>query len=276
MGKIDWSLFWTAVGSVAAALTVLGGLAAWIFRSLKKQAERQLEEARKENLRLREDLEARLQVPTFGLEAVRLTEIAAERKIAEIERKYRAAVETKDQPLAQELNAHKRQIEDLRQKLEDAETDRQQIQLKLQGVLSAKQPPITNNAVGLRTGTILVIRQEGRYGAVQAIDQASDKRGAFIRYAWWFQPDGSAQFTSSTTQTGVAETRESYPGPAPHLQVGPIQLEWSMGGDGFGWVYYHGTLSKSAGLCALAPTNENDITKIDGAQLRFYMAGNAA
>jgi hypothetical protein len=276
MGKIDWPLFWTAVGAVAASLTLLGGLFAWLFKSLKKQAQRELDEARAENLRLREDLQARLQVPTFGLEAVRLTEIAAERKITEIESRYRAAIEAKDHPLAEELRTHKAQIQELRRKLEDVETDRQQLQLKLQSAVSAEEPPITDNAVGLRSGTILVIRRDGKYGAVQAIDQASDKRGAFIRYAWWFQPDGSAQFTSPSTQTGVGETRESYPGAAPFLQVGPIQLEWSMGGDGFGWVYYQGAIPKPGAPSALAPTNESDITKVDVKHLRFYMAGNAA
>jgi hypothetical protein len=45
MGKIDWPLFWTAVGAFAAYLSLLGGLFSWLFKCLKKQAQRVVDEA---------------------------------------------------------------------------------------------------------------------------------------------------------------------------------------------------------------------------------------
>src|SRR3712207_5650116 len=54
----------------------------------------------------------------------------------------------------------------------------------------------SGNSVRLPTGRILVVRYAGKYGAIQAIDQASEERGGFIRYAWWYQPDGSGSFIS--------------------------------------------------------------------------------
>ena len=271
MENIDWSVFWTAVGSIVATLTLLGGSALWLFSSLKKGATRELDDLRGENTRLRQDIEAKLKVPSFGLDAIKLTEIAAEKRIAEIEAKYQQAINSKDQGLVEQLAKQIAQIDTLRKQVESADSEREQLRLRLQSALAPTQPTVSENAVGLLTGTILVIRKDGKYGAVQAIDQSSDKRGSFIKYAWWYQPDGSGQFLSSSTLSGFGEARESYPGPGPLLKVGPIDIEWSIGGDGQGWVYFHGPFS-SAG-CELAPTGQVDITKIHADALTFH--GNA-
>ena len=92
MKNIDWSVFWTAVGSIVATLTLLGGAAVWLLGSLKKRATKELDDLRNENSRLRQDIETKLKVPSFGLDAIKLTEIAAERRVAEIEDKYQQAI----------------------------------------------------------------------------------------------------------------------------------------------------------------------------------------
>jgi hypothetical protein len=134
------------------------------------------------------------------------------------------------------------------------------------------------NSVTLPTGRILVVRYDGKYGAIKAIDQASEKRGGFIRYAWWYQPDGSGSFISSTAETGYGETRDYAPrdgGPdigtirqTPSLEIGPVELEWSMASDGYGYVYY-GPPGNHSEEYELALTNETDISRVDGAHLDF-------
>lgn len=272
MNNIDWSVFWTAVGSIVATLTLLGGLALWLFSSIKKKATAGLVSLRDENARLRQDIEAKLKVPSFSLDAIKLTEIAAERRIAEIEEKYNQAIGSKDQATAHQLSKQLAQIEALRKQVEIADAEREQLRIRLQTALAPRQPKVSENAIGLLTGQILVVRKGGTYGAIQATDQSSDKRGSFIKYAGWYQPDGSGQFLSPSTVSGFGEARESYPGPAPTLKVGPIAVEWSIGGDGQGWVYFSSPFS-SAG-CALAPTGEVDITKINAELLQFH--GSAA
>ena len=272
MKDIDWSVFWTAVGSIVATLTLLGGVALWLFSSIKKRATKDLENLRDENTRLRQDIDAKLKVPSFSLDAIKLTEVAAEKRIAEIEEKYNQAIGSKDQASADHLSRQLAQIEKLKKQVESADNEREQLRLKLQTALIPKAPQVAENAVGLLTGKILVIRKDSKYGAVLAVDQSSDKRGSFIKYAWWYQPDGSGQFLSPSTISGFGEAKESYPGSAPILNVGPIAVEWSIGGDGQGWVYFHGPFSSSG--CALAPTSEVDISKINAEVLHFH--GDAA
>ena len=272
MENIDWSVFWTAVGSIVATLTLLGGSAVWLLSSLKKRATRELDDLRNENARLRQDIETHLRVPSFGLEAIKLTEIAAETRVAEIEKKYNQAIDAKDQATADQLSKQIAQIHLLRKQVESADIEREQLRLKLQSALVPTQPIVLENAVGLRTGSILVVRKDGKYGAIQAIDQSSNTRGSFIKYAWWYQPDGSGQFLSPSTLSGFGEAKECYPGPGPLLRVGPIDIKWSIGGDGQGWVYFHGPFSSTS--CALAPTHQVDISKINAAELKFH--GKAA
>jgi hypothetical protein len=134
------------------------------------------------------------------------------------------------------------------------------------------------NSVTLPTGRILVVRYAGKYGAIKAIDQASEKRGGFIRYAWWYQPDGSGSFISSTAETGYGETRDYVPTNGepgigtirhtPSLEIGPIELEWSMASDGYGYVY-NGPPGHHSEEYELGLTNDTDISRVDGARLDF-------
>ncbi len=120
----------------------------------------------------------------------------------------------------------------------------------------------------LRTGRIIAVRYEEKYGAFQAVDQSTKERGAFIRYIWWYQPDGSGSFINESAQTGYAESRELSPGPSTKLEVGPIELGWSASGDGVGWVYYRHP-DRHDIIYELAETDEVDITKVDASKLKF-------
>lgn len=127
----------------------------------------------------------------------------------------------------------------------------------------------SGNAVGLPDGNILVVRHSGRYGAVKALQQTGTDRGASIRYQWWYQPNGSGSFSDTSVQSGYGETREDYPGPSPQLEVGPIELEWSVSGEGYGYVYF-GPPGRHSQEYELALTYEADITRIRGTQLNFF------
>lgn len=112
------------------------------------------------------------------------------------------------------------------------------------------------------------MRHSGKYGALKAIEQTGSKRGAAIRYQWWYQPDGSSSLISPGIQTGYGEAREGGP-PGPRLQIGPIELEWSMCNDGSGWVYF-GPLGGHSHEYELALTDETDISQVDLSRLQFF------
>jgi photosystem II stability/assembly factor-like uncharacterized protein len=126
----------------------------------------------------------------------------------------------------------------------------------------------------LFTGEILLVRHEGKYGAVRAIEQTSKGRGGCIRYEWWYQPDGSGSFVNKNALTGIAEAREVYPAPglflAPFLQVGPIVLGWWVGGEGQGWVPFRHPDRLNI-VYGLVITKKTDIKSVD-AKVEFQRA----
>jgi hypothetical protein len=270
---MDWSLFWTIIGSVAGVLAIIAPFIAWlgnryrkrVQNEIKKEFEPLVEQNKRlaeENQRLNTEINTRLQMPSYSLEAIKLTEIAAERKVEEITKRYEEAVTSKDQALADTLQSKLREIESLRQSIDAITKERSMLETRLQSAIVKRQPRIGNNAIGLPTGLILLVRHNGKYGAVQAIDQSSQNRGSFIRYAWWYQPDGSGSFTKGNVEFGFGETSEGRPGVTPRLQIGPIQLEWSIGGEGSGWVYFGPKVTPSPDY-ELLVTNEVDISMVN-------------
>ena len=115
--------------------------------------------------------------------------------------------------------------------------------LMRQAVLPGRAPSVegSQRSVALHTGQILLVRYEGKYAAIQALEQTSRERGAMIKYRWWYQPDGTGSFVNQNVLAGTDEAREIYPEPgkmmAPQLNVGPIVLGWTVGGEGQGWIY---------------------------------------
>lgn len=120
----------------------------------------------------------------------------------------------------------------------------------------------------LPTGLILVVKHKDKYGAVQAIDQSGKDRGAFIKYVWWYQPNGTGTFLDKDVQNNFSVTKEDYPGQSPMLEIGPIKLQWSMGGEGRGWVYFGPEVSGSTEY-ELAVTRLIDITKVDATKIEL-------
>jgi hypothetical protein len=134
----------------------------------------------------------------------------------------------------------------------------------------AQQP---SNALRLFDGAIVVVRHESKIGAVKALRQMSqDVLGtsgekAGIDYEWWYEPDGSNSFNNAAVQHGSGHTEEGS-GFRPSLFVGPIELQWSSGGAGSGWVYFGPSSSPSPDY-ELALTVETDIEDVDAAELTF-------
>ena len=135
--------------------------------------------------------------------------------------------------------------------------------------LSSKTTYHHGNAVLLPTGPILVVRHDGKYGAIRALRQTPPDEGKSIRYMWWFQPDGSSSFTNSTTQTGYNEVHEYHSSPTPILHIGSIELEWSGLDENFGYVYF-GSSSSPSSEYELGSTSETDISKVDASRLEFW------
>lgn len=264
---INWSVFWTAIATIFG---ILGPFMLWAMRNIKKYRDHEINLVRQENERIRQELDTRLQLPSYGLDAVMLTELAAERRIDELEEKHKKAVSEKDEQLAKTINKQKQHIVKLSTDLNKLQSQQLNIKQDLQGAIVTKAPVFQKNAIGLPTGLILLIHHAGKYGAVQAIEQAKMDRGAFIRYVWWYQPDGSTKFLNTNTQFGYLETRENYQGPPPLLQIGSIKLEWSVGGEGHGWVYYGPSSSPSLEY-ELALTNHISISNVDAGEADFKL-----
>jgi len=260
--NIDWNVLWTAVAAIVAALTMFGTIGVKLLGASRDKYTKEVQDLRDDNRRLRDDMQSRLQLPSFGLDAIKLTEIAAQRKLDEIQNEYKVAIEQKDEKLAAELSHRISEIEDLRRKVESSLLEREELQAKLRSSLTSRPPSFGQNAVGLPCGLILLVRSQAKYGALLAVEQSHANRGAHIRYVWWYQPDGSTNLLAPNVEVGFGEASEKFPGPSPMLRIGPIALEWSIGGEGQGWVYY-GMSSASEVDVELAVTNAIDISTLD-------------
>ncbi len=272
-------VFWVAVGSVATVLLGVGALVRWVGGRIERSIEEAIRPIREENRRLREEIDTRLRMPSFALNNIESIERTAKLRVEEIERQRAEALRSNQEEHAQMLAERRQEIESLRQQLDLAETERSRLASELEESLAPERPYYSGNAVGLPTGFILVVRHQGKYGAVKAIDQASADRGGFIRYAWWYQPDGSGSFINLNTQTGYGETHDHVPGvpetqpppPSwwPELEIGPIKLEWSLSWDGYGYVYF-GTHNSNHEEYELAITDKVDISKVEASRLEFF------
>ena len=270
MIAIDWrsETLWAAVAAVAALLGILGPLFAWFASSVRRSITSAVQPLREENARLRADMDTRLRLPSFTLDAVRLTEMAAERRVEQLQLEHGAAVEAKDRELASTLTEQMSQIQDLRNQLDAASAERNRLSSSLRSKIDERMASDPPHAATFLTGPIVVMRRQGKYAAVQAIDQASQARGAFIKYAWWYNPDGGSRFTSANVLHGFAIAGEQDPHRPPTLEIGPLRVPWSIGGDGQGWLYFHRGAIPPDG-CELSLTDEIDISKVDGSKLQF-------
>ena len=274
------------LGSIASII----GFIVWLKTSfmtalqniVKKEVEpitsqnRQLVE---ENKRLYSDINTRLQLPAFSLDAIKLTELATERKIEEITRQRDEAIASKDKESESTLQAHLDEINSLRQSIDVSTKARIALENKLQDVIVKPQPASSYNGIMLPTGLILLVRHKGRYGALQAVDQTAEKRGEFIKYAWWYQPDNSVDLLTGNSQSGFGEAFfgqaiARHPSSSPMLKIGSINIFWTTGGEGAGWVYFGPNIQPSPDY-ELLLTNEIDITKINITKLanQFIIAG---
>jgi hypothetical protein len=97
-------------------------------------------------------------------------------------------------------------------------------------------------------------------------DSVARQKGSFIRYIWWYQPDGSGSFTNKNALTGSGEAREE-PGAYPALKVGPLLVGWSIGAANQGYVYFRHPDTADF-VYGLVLTKKTDIRSVD-AKLEF-------
>jgi hypothetical protein len=284
---IAFSLFWEIAGVLVALVGGVFALTRYVVGKIERAFDARLD--------------ARLRAPTFAMESIEAIEQAASarvqaveedarRKVEELEQKKESALRANKQEHAQRLAAQLQEIERLRTRLEEAETERGRLSglsQELENAISAPEPVYSGNSVSLSNGYTLVVRYAGMYGALQAVEQwgHAHNRRPFIRYAWWYQPDGSGTFASPDTERGFGATEEPFTleqlnasmqqgrglraDRQPTLQIGPIDLEWSIAGNGMGYVYF-GPYGNHSDEYELAVTNEVDITKVDGSLLNFF------
>ncbi len=260
----DAAGFWAMVGAIAIPV---GAMIAELYRRLMNGIRSEIKPLQEQNQWLKDQLDVRLQLPTFARDAVELTEKGAERRIEELKKEHSEALRAKDEEKQAETGRAVEELEQLRSRLLALDVERSNLVHRVSGFLSSRRPVDSENGFGLPTGPILLVRFQGKVGALKAVDQASDSRGKFIRYAWWYLPDGSTDFSVPGVEFGFGETGEHLSS-SPKVEIGPIKLTWSMGGDGLGWVYY----GNSAGSpdYELAITREVDISRVDAKHFEFF------
>ncbi|MDQ3634489.1 MAG: hypothetical protein M3405_08270 [Acidobacteriota bacterium] len=265
---MDWTLFWTFIAAIVPIIIALASFLWWFFnysnnkinngieQGIQKQLAPLAEEntnLRKQNKELLENLKLNLQIPSYTRDYIEITEKSAEKRIEEIKEQKDQAIADKDNELAEILQSKLEEINRLNQLLQESNSNTDFLQNQIQNIINKPSHQITGNAVLIRNGLILLVRYQGRYGALQAVDQSSNKRGSFIRYSWWYQPDETPNFINDRTEYGFGETSEKTPN--PQVKIGPIELAWSISGEGSGWIYF-GPISKSIEY-ELTPTNES-------------------
>lgn len=252
--------WWLAVVVIAVIVLVYGGYK--IYQKYMSSDDEELEE--KIEL-LKADLQSRYGSSKYAKGVIEI-ELAAFRKTELLRTYANEAVEQNDTEKLRLLEEQIKQIEVLLKELRESALRHEEAETRLRSIIINFQPPHGKKAMRLLTGQILLIRHLGKYAAIQAIDQASASRGGFVRYVWWYQPDGTGIFTTSQTMIGFGETGE---GKGNQLEIGPVKLAWSKSDDGTGWVYFGPTIVPSPDF-ELAYTAETDISKIDAAAYVFF------
>ncbi|MGI8544313.1 MAG: hypothetical protein ACR2MD_12685 [Aridibacter sp.] len=214
----------------------------------------------------------KLLLPSFTNNLIEITKKDAKRKVEEITKQKDEAILAKDDELAIKLQSKLDEIKLLDHQLKNSQEQSNTLQIELQKVLAKPKPQISQNAILLNNGMILLVKHKGKYGAIQAIDQSSSSRGSFIRYSWWYQPNNSNNFINENTQHGFGKTSEttSY----HKVKIGPIELAWSISGEGRSWIYFTPDNFPSVEY-ELAITNHFDIGSIiiDDFQNQFINSG---
>ncbi len=252
--------FWYIAG-VLIAVIVLAYVGYKIYEKFMLGDDEELEEKIEQ---LKTDLQSRYGSSKYAKSVIEM-ELAAFRKTAQLNTYANEAREQNDTEKARLLEEQIHQIETLLKELRESALRHEEAEARLRSIITNIQPPHGKRAMRLLTGQILLIRHLGKYAAVQAFDQASADRGSFVRYVWWYQPDGTGIFTTPETTTGFGETGE---GKGNQLEIGPLKLSWSKSHDGTGWVYFGPTIVPSPDF-ELAYTAETDISKIDAASYVF-------
>jgi hypothetical protein len=129
---------------------------------------------------------------------------------------------------------------------------------------------ITDQAVLLPVGYIVLVRRPA-YPPVLAAFRAEEQevvgRGQyqkpFVRYSWWYQPDGDRTFRNAQTRTGYGESEELYPTAGPFIAVGQFLIAWSTGGTGRAWYYYHLPWTNVSSIYEFGLTCAVDVRKVD-------------
>jgi uncharacterized protein (DUF342 family) len=168
---IAFSLFWEIAGVMVALVGGVFALTRYVVGKIERAFDARLD--------------ARLRAPTFAMESIEAIEQAASarvqaveedarRKVEELEQKKESALRANKQEHAQRLAAQLQEIERLRTRLEEAETERGRLSglsQELENAISAPEPVYSGNSVSLSNGYTLVVRYAGMYGALQAVEQ---------------------------------------------------------------------------------------------------------
>lgn len=247
---------WYILGGIVAVL-VLGYAGLLVYRWYSREQEEDLEEQIEI---LKGELESRYSSSKYAKQVIEL-ELAAFTKVAELKAAHKYVVELGDPERIRLIEEQLHQIENLKQDLGQVVIHHEQAEARLRGLVTSVKPPLGKNALKATTGQIVLVRHMGKYAAILPIDQASEERGSFIRYFWWYQPDGTGILTNSNALTGFGETGE---GKGNQITAGPLKLGWSKSKDGLGWIYFGPTVVPSPDY-ELAYTSQSDVSKIDAA-----------
>jgi len=120
----------------------------------------------------------------------------------------------------------------------------------------------------IRDGCVVLVRREGTLGAFIPLAQDGT-----MRYKWRYRQAGTGVLDASDADVICGENQISDGG---QIAFGPFSIEWSMGGQGEGWIYYqvmpgHPVKETDVRICV---TTKTDFNKIDPADRSFVYKGS--
>lgn len=255
--------YWIVIGLLFVFFAVVSIISLVSLNRVKKALREQFGFLSEQNERMR--IEQLLSFSKQTKEFAELTGVMTDKKLEELEKMHENAVKENDSEKAELVASKRDEIKLLRIQLLDAAENKDKLESKLRNAVLTSGPVLGMNALKIYTGQILLVRYQNKYGAVQPVEQAAGERGAFVRYVWWYQPDGSGIFTNENAQYGFGETGETM---GSQLEIGPLKLSWSRCDEGIGWVYFGPTVVPSPEY-ELVIANEVDISKIDAVSYVF-------
>jgi hypothetical protein len=138
-------------------------------------------------------------------------------------------------------------------KVEQVEKARAQLQEGLSTVIDGARP--------IPDDFVVLVRQGDTFGCF--IPRNQFKKGESLEYDWYYRTDGQARFAADSPNlvAGHSFAGPYVSGKMVYVTFGPLSIQWSGNGPGWGFLYYDSNSPAPVGICS---TDQRVVDYIDG------------